>query len=97
MEELLYFIVTRIVTKPDEVSISREEENDSTVRFHITVHSDDAGLVIGKGGKVINSIRNLIKIQAIKQNKRVYLDLTNEKPLEAEQDSDTKETPVNED
>ena len=79
MQELLDFIIRKIVNNPDAISITEEEEEDGTVRFHITVDPEDAGLVIGKGGKVINAIRNIVRIQAIKQNKRVYLDLTNEK------------------
>lgn len=79
MKEFIEYLVTRIVNNPDSVQISQEEE-DGIIRFHITVHPDDAGLVIGKEGKVINAIRNLVRIQAIKENKRVYLDLTNERP-----------------
>lgn len=79
MQEFVEYLVKKIVNNPDSVQISQEEE-DGTIRFHITVHPDDAGLVIGKEGKVINAIRNLVRIQAIKEDKRVYLDLTNERP-----------------
>ncbi len=79
MHDFLEYIVKKIVENPENVSITQEEE-EGAVRFHITVDPNDAGLVIGKEGKVINAIRNLIKIQAIKEGKRVYLDLTNEKP-----------------
>lgn len=80
MKDLLSFILEKIVNNPNDISISEEtEEEGSIIRFHITVHPDDAGLVIGKEGKVINSIRSLVRVQAMKENKRVYLDLTNEK------------------
>lgn len=87
MDELLQYLVTKIVNNPDDVVIDREDDGE-IVRFGITVHPEDAGLVIGKEGKVINAIRNLVKIQAIKENKRVYLDLRNEKPENAEQASE---------
>jgi len=78
MQEFLQYVLTKITRHPEEITISHEEDEES-VRFHITVHPDDAGLVIGKEGKVINALRNLLKTQTT-QDKRVYLDLTNEKP-----------------
>jgi len=78
MQEFLHYVLTKITRHPDSVTIAQEEDEES-IRFHITVHPDDAGLVIGKEGKVINSLRNLLKTQTT-QEKRVYLDLTNEKP-----------------
>lgn len=78
MEEFLRYVLTKITRYPDDITISKEED-DEGIRFHITVNPDDAGLVIGKEGKVINSLRNLLKTQT-SQDKRVYLDLTNEKP-----------------
>ena len=82
MQDTLEFIIKKIVNNPDDVEITQEEEEDGTIRFHITVNPEDAGLVIGKGGKVINAIRSIVRIQAIKDDKRVYLDLTNEKEEE---------------
>jgi len=81
MQEFLQYVITKITKHPDAVTITQEEDEES-IRFHITVHPDDAGLVIGKEGKVINSLRNLLKTQTT-QEKRVYLDLTNEKPAVA--------------
>lgn len=86
MKDLLEYIISKIVNNPDAVVITQEEE-DGVVRFHITVHPDDAGLVIGKEGKVINAIRNLVRITAIKEGKKVYLDLMNEKPHTEEVES----------
>ena len=34
------------------------------------------GKIIGKNGKVIRAIRNVIKISAIKQNKKINVSLT---------------------
>lgn len=82
MQELLEFILKHIVNYPDEVVVSKEEDGE-IVRFHITVNPEDAGLVIGKEGKVINAIRNLIRVPAVKEQKKVYLDIVNEKPESA--------------
>ena len=75
MKDTLNFIVTSIVEKPDAVSIA-EEEKDGVLNFVITVDKDDMGRIIGKQGKVIKSIRNVMKIPAIKGNKKIYISLS---------------------
>lgn len=70
MKETLHFIVSAIVDNPDAVEISEHEEEDTTVLV-ITVAKEDMGKVIGKEGKVIRSIRNIMKVKAMKQNKRI--------------------------
>lgn len=75
MKDTLNFIVTSIVEKPDAVSIA-EEEKDGVLNFVITVDKDDMGRIIGKQGKVIKSIRNVMKIPAIKSNKKIYISLS---------------------
>lgn len=70
MKETLHFIVSAIVDNPDAVDINEHEEEDTTVLV-ITVAKEDMGKVIGKEGKVIRSIRNIMKVKAMKQNKRI--------------------------
>jgi predicted RNA-binding protein YlqC (UPF0109 family) len=41
------------------------------------------GKIIGKGGKVIRAIRNVMKIPAIKQDKRIYITLAEVPQTEA--------------
>lgn len=74
MNKTLKLIVSSIVDSPDEVEI-REEEKDGVVNFFIKVAKDDMGKVIGKEGKVIKAIRNVIKILAMKENKKIYISL----------------------
>ncbi|HZJ18549.1 MAG TPA: KH domain-containing protein [Patescibacteria group bacterium] len=78
MKDILNYIITSIVEKPDDVNIT-ENEQDEVVNLEIDVAKEDMGKVIGKSGKVIKAIRNIMKIPAIKQNKRIYVSLT-EKP-----------------
>ena len=74
MDKILNYIITAIVEKPEEVKIT-EEEQDGVVNFGIDVAEEDMGRVIGKNGKVIKAIRNIMKISSIKQNKRIYISL----------------------
>jgi predicted RNA-binding protein YlqC (UPF0109 family) len=75
MKDILLFIVTSIVEKPDKVSVT-EEETDGVINFIVTVDKDDMGKIIGKGGKVIKAIRNVLKIPAIKSNKKIFISLS---------------------
>ncbi len=79
MKELVKFLVENIVEKPDEVRVSESLDQGQTI-LNLKVAQEDMGKVIGKGGKVIRSIRNIVKIGAVKQNKRIFLQLE-ETPL----------------
>jgi uncharacterized protein len=74
MKDTLAHIISSIVTDPDAVQVEESEEEGITV-FTVTVAKEDMGRVIGKEGKVIRSIRNIMKIPAIKQNKRINISL----------------------
>jgi uncharacterized protein len=75
MKDTLHYIVSSVVEHPDELSIE-ENQTDGIVSLVIHVHPDDMGRIIGKNGKVIRSIRNVMKIPAIKQNKRIDISIS---------------------
>lgn len=74
MKNLLQYIIQSIVDKPDAVSIS-EDDRDGIIQFTITADTSDYGKIIGKEGKIIRAIRNIMKISAIKQDKRINVSL----------------------
>lgn len=74
MKDLLNFIVTSLVTKPEAVSID-ERNQDGNVELMLTVDPSDMGLVIGKGGQTIRAVRKLLTVRAIAENVRVNLQL----------------------
>lgn len=74
MKDTLHYIVSSIVDNPDEVKIDEQEEN-GIINLIITVAKEDMGKVIGKEGKVIRSIRNIMKIKAMKHNQRINISL----------------------
>jgi predicted RNA-binding protein YlqC (UPF0109 family) len=73
-KELVEYIVTSLVDYPEQVTVRESEERD-TVILEISVAGSDMGRVIGKGGKVINSIRTLVQVLAAKQGKRISLEV----------------------
>ena len=75
MKKALDFLITSIVDKPKSVVIDEQEQN-GIVNFTITVDKDDMGKVIGKNGRVIKAIRNVMKIPAIKNGKKIYINLS---------------------
>ncbi|OGE64340.1 hypothetical protein A3I48_02985 [Candidatus Daviesbacteria bacterium RIFCSPLOWO2_02_FULL_36_7] len=74
MKELLNFIVTSLVTKPEVVSIDEQTE-EGTVNLNLTVDPSDMGIIIGKSGQTIRAIRKLLTVRAIAENVRVNLQL----------------------
>lgn len=59
-EELVQYIAENLVNDPEQVSVNRKETNRSVV-LELKVASDDMGRVIGRNGRVANSIRALLR------------------------------------
>lgn len=54
-----------------EVGIREESEEEGFTTFFVDVPQDKVGMVIGKGGRTINALKNILKIRAIRENVRV--------------------------
>ena len=67
MEDLLKTLLEPLITDFKKVRIEKEQE-EKNIKFVIFVPKEDIEKVIGKGGKMIKSIKNLLKIRAIKEN-----------------------------
>ena len=74
MENLLKFTLEPLVQDIKKVKIEKSQE-DRDLKFTIYVSKDDIAKVIGKNGKMIKSIKNLMKIRAIKENIFVSIDV----------------------
>jgi predicted RNA-binding protein YlqC (UPF0109 family) len=72
-QAFLDYIIKAIVDHPDAVVITRTVDNLG-VLLTLTVHPDDMGKVIGKGGKLASgAIRPLLHVFGMKHNARVNL------------------------
>lgn len=71
MKKLLEYIVESIFDNK-EITVS-EDENEGIITFTITAPQEEIGKIIGKKGKIINAIKQVIKIQAIKEDKKIEL------------------------
>ena len=74
MKDLIEYIAKSLVDHPDEVQV-RQSGGGSRVRIELSVAKDDMGRVIGKGGKVANSIRTLLRVAAEREGKQATLDV----------------------
>ena len=74
MKKALHKIVSFIVDDEKQVAVE-ESEQDEITSYVIHVAKEDMGKVIGKEGKIIRSIRNVMKILAIKQGKRIQISI----------------------
>ena len=74
MKDLLQFLARALVEDPDAVEVEEFEEDGDLV-YEISVADDDLGRVIGKGGRVANALRAVAKAAAVKQERRVIVDI----------------------
>lgn len=71
MQDFVSWLVKQIVDEPDAVIVEKKDENGG-ILLNLSVAAPDMGKVIGKEGKVIKAIRNLLKIKAVKENKQSF-------------------------
>jgi uncharacterized protein len=74
MKELLETLAKALVDYPDEVSVN-EVEGEKSIILELKVSKDDIGKVIGKQGRIAKAIRTVVKAAAVKNNKRVVVEI----------------------
>lgn len=72
--ELVEFIAKALVDHPDQVSVN-EVEGSQSVIIELKVAQEDMGKIIGKQGRIAKAIRTVVKAAAIKDNKRVVVEI----------------------
>ena len=76
MESFLTYILKNIVDHPEKVTVTKDTDETGLITFRVTLAEEDMGKVIGKGGKVINAIRQVVKIKSLKTGKRINISLS---------------------
>jgi len=71
MVTLVKFLVTSLANQPDAVEVESLKNDPEGELITISVDQNDMGRIIGRGGKIISAIRELVKVKAIKAGKRV--------------------------
>ena len=75
MKELLEYLARALVDDPDAVEVEQFEEDDGTVVLELAVGDDEYGKVIGRGGRTAQALRVMVKAAAVKENRRVLVDI----------------------
>lgn len=74
MRSLIEYIAKSLVDDPTEVRV-REQRRGDHIRFELDVAQEDMGRVIGRGGRVANATRALLRVAAARKGVRATLDI----------------------
>ena len=67
MRNFLEFVLISLVQHPDDVQVE-ETQQDNHFTYTIHVHPEDVGRIIGRQGRIIEAIRSLLRVRAVKDN-----------------------------
>ena len=74
MKDLIEYIANELVEDKSQVVV-KEIDEGGRIRIELQVSKEDMGRIIGKGGRVANSIRILLRVAAAREGKRATLDI----------------------
>ena len=74
MREMIEYIARALATNPEAVSVT-EEDDGERIFLHLSVDDQDKGKVIGRDGRVAQSMRSLLRVAAVKADTRVSLEI----------------------
>jgi uncharacterized protein len=74
MKDVIIVIAKALVDHPEDVRVN-VVESDKSITYELSVNPSDVGKVIGKGGRIAKSIRTVVTSAAVKQNKRVTVEI----------------------
>jgi predicted RNA-binding protein YlqC (UPF0109 family) len=76
MKQFIEFVARSVVDHPNEVSVSEVQgEGDQTLVLELRCNKEDAGKIIGRGGRTIKALRTLLVTAGAKQGVRAVLEL----------------------
>jgi predicted RNA-binding protein YlqC (UPF0109 family) len=80
MKGLLQYLVSSLVDHPETIAI-RESVGQKNIAYIVLVHPDDMGKVIGKGGRIANALRVLMRAAGGLQDKAIWVDFNRQPSL----------------
>lgn len=75
MQELLEYLARSLVDDPDAVRVESFDEDDGSIVLELSVGQEDYGQIIGRGGRTANALRTVLKAAAVKEGRRVFVDI----------------------
>lgn len=75
MQDLLKAIASGLVERPEEVSVTSEENDNGVMVYHLHVAEEDMGRVIGKQGRIAKAIRVVMRAAATRNDTKVMVEI----------------------
>lgn len=75
MRDLLEYLARALVDEPGKVRVEEFDEEDGTLVLELSVGAGDYGQIIGRGGRTAQALRTVVKAAAVKDNRRVLIDI----------------------
>jgi hypothetical protein len=75
VEDLLEYLARSLVDTPEQVRVEGFDEDDGTIVLELHVAEDEAGTVIGRGGRTVAALRTIMKAAAARDGNRVLVDV----------------------
>ncbi len=77
-KELVEYLAKSLSDYKDEVEVVETKEEERII-VKVYARKEDMGRLIGKDGRIIKAIRNIVRAKAIKENQRVSVDILDKK------------------
>ncbi|WP_053219691.1 KH domain-containing protein [Virgibacillus senegalensis] len=74
MKALIETMVAPLVDHPEDIQVTVKEDEEK-LTYHLTVHQEDVGKVIGKNGRIAKAVRTVVYAAGSDETKRIYLDI----------------------
>jgi len=74
LKELLEYIVSKLVDRPDQMKVEAFDEDDGLV-LELSVDSEDMGKVIGRQGRVAQALRQVMRAAGMRDDRRVVVEI----------------------
>ena len=74
MKDLVEYVAKALVDEPEAVDV-QQVEGERSIILELRVAPDDIGKVIGKQGRIAKALRTIVSAAAVKENKRVMVEI----------------------
>ena len=74
MLALVEHLAKSLVDQPEAVKVTQVADGKE-ITIHLTVAPEDMGKVIGKQGRIARAIRTVVKAAAVKENRKVTVEI----------------------
>lgn len=76
MQELITYIVSKLVEKPEQVKVAEVAAAEKTI-IEIRVAAHDLAKVIGREGRTFKALRSIVHSLDIQEKKDIVVDIVN--------------------